>query len=131
MAAFLGVIAINIVIAKTGGIPVKYKQTYIGGIPSEHYFAAKEAGIDVLALQLHVTEEEAAIAVKNALVEAGIMTPKKRQENLKLKPKKKRTRRNKFNQNIKLHPCSWASGEFFLIVFFIVRLQCFLSFYGE
>ncbi|MGI6248018.1 MAG: hypothetical protein ACOYJX_01240 [Acutalibacteraceae bacterium] len=74
MAAFLGVIAINIVIAKTGGIPVKYKQTYIGGIPSEHYFAAKEAGIDVLALQLHVTEEEAAIAVKNALVEAGIMT---------------------------------------------------------
>ena len=71
MAAFVGVIVINAVISKVG-IEVKYKQTYICGIPSEEYFAAKDAGIDVLALQLHVTEQEAAAAIENALVEAGI-----------------------------------------------------------
>ena len=37
---------INAVIAKVG-IDVKYKQTYISGIPSEEYFAAIEAGIDI------------------------------------------------------------------------------------
>ena len=73
MAAFAAVITINAVIAKVG-IEVKYKQTYIGGIPSEEYFAAKAAGIDVLALQTHVTEEEAAIAVEKALIAAGIRT---------------------------------------------------------
>jgi len=73
MAAFLAVIVINAIIGKVG-IEVKYKQTYIGGIPSEEYFAAKEAGIDVLALQTGVTEEEAAKAVEKALIAAGIRT---------------------------------------------------------
>lgn len=45
-AAFVLTIAINAVIAKVG-IDVKYKQTYISGIPSEEYFAAIEAGIDI------------------------------------------------------------------------------------
>lgn len=71
MAGFALVIIINAVIAKVG-IDVKYKQTYIGGIPSEEYFAAKAAGIDVLSLQTHVSEEEAAAAVEKALEEAGI-----------------------------------------------------------
>jgi len=71
MAGFAGVIIINAVIAKVG-IKVKYKQTYIGGIPSEEYFAAKAAGIDVLSLQTHVSEEEAAVAVEKALEEAGV-----------------------------------------------------------
>ncbi len=71
MAAFAAVIIINAIIAKVG-IEVKYKQTYICGIPSEEYFAAVDAGIDVLGLQLHVTEEEAAIAIEKALEDAGI-----------------------------------------------------------
>jgi hypothetical protein len=58
------------------GIEVKYKQTYVGGIPSEEYFAAKDAGIDVLALQMHVTEEEAVIAIEKALITAGIRKAK-------------------------------------------------------
>lgn len=61
-------IGINIVIKKVG-IEVKYKQTYIGGIPSEEYFAAKAAGIDVLSLQSQVSEDEAAGAVEKALEE--------------------------------------------------------------
>ncbi len=72
MLMFIAVIAINIVIAKTGGIKVKYKQTYVSGIPSEEDFAAKEAGIDVLSLQLNVSDEEARIAIEKALIEAGI-----------------------------------------------------------
>ncbi len=71
MAGFGLVIIINAIIAKVG-INVKYKQTYIGGIPSEEYFAAKAAGIDVLSLQTHVSEDEAAVAVEKALEEAGI-----------------------------------------------------------
>lgn len=71
MASFALVIIINAVIAKVG-INVKYKQTYIGGIPSAEYFAAKAAGIDVLSLQTHVSEEEAAEAVEKALEEKGI-----------------------------------------------------------
>lgn len=76
MAAFAAVIVINAIIAKVG-IEVKYKQTYISGIPSEEYFAAVDAGIDVLALQLHVTEEEAGAAIEEALTEAGIRVVKK------------------------------------------------------
>lgn len=71
MAGFAAVIVINAAIAKQG-IDVKYKQTYICGIPSQEYFAAKDAGIDVLSLQLHVTEDEAAAAIENALINAGI-----------------------------------------------------------
>lgn len=71
MAAFVVVILINAIIGKVG-IEVKYKQTYICGIPSQEYFAAKDAGIDVLALQLHVTEQEAAAAIEAALIKAGI-----------------------------------------------------------
>lgn len=76
MAAFALVIVINAIIGKVG-LEVKYKQTYICGIPSEEYFAAVEAGIDVLGLQLHVTEEEAAIAIEKALEDAGIRVVKK------------------------------------------------------
>lgn len=75
MGAFAVVILINAIIGNVG-IEVKYKQTYICGIPSEEYFAAVDAGIDVLALQLHVTEQEAAAAIENALVEAGIRVVK-------------------------------------------------------
>lgn len=75
MGAFALVILINAIIAKVG-IEVKYKQTYICGIPSEEYFAAVDAGIDVLSLQLHVTEQEAAEAIENALIEAGIRVVK-------------------------------------------------------
>ncbi len=71
MAAFALVIGINAYIAKVG-IEVKYKQTYIGGIPSEEYFAAKAAGIDVLSLQTHVSEDEAANAVEKALEEVSL-----------------------------------------------------------
>lgn len=71
MAAFVLVILINAIIGKVG-IEVKYKQTYICGIPSQEYFAAKDAGIDVLSLQLHVTEQEAAAAIEDALIKAGI-----------------------------------------------------------
>lgn len=72
MLMFLAVIIINIVISRTGGIEVKYNQTYVSGVPSEEYFAAKEAGIDVLALQLNVSEEEAMQAIEKALIDAGI-----------------------------------------------------------
>ncbi len=72
MLMFFAVIAINIFIANTGGIEVKYKQTFVSGVPSDEYFAAKKAGIDVLALQLNVTDEEAQAAIEKALLEAGI-----------------------------------------------------------
>jgi len=71
MVALAAEIGINIVIAKVG-IEVKYKQTYIGGIPSEEYFAAKAAGIDVVSLQAHATEEQAVEAVEKALQEKSV-----------------------------------------------------------
>lgn len=43
-------LALNIFIAKKG-IPVKYKQTYIGGIPSEEYFELVEKGTDKATLR--------------------------------------------------------------------------------
>ncbi len=56
-AAFVLTIAINAVIAKVG-IDVKYKQTYISGIPSEEYFAAIEAGIDINTIRPSNTAAE-------------------------------------------------------------------------
>lgn len=82
MFAFALSIAINIVIAVVG-IEVKYKQTYIGGIPSEDYFAAKAAGIDVLALQTSVSEDEVAEALEKAMQNAT--TAKADKESIEVK----------------------------------------------
>lgn len=77
MGGFLAVIAINAVIAKVG-INVKYKQTFVGGIPSEEYFEALEKGIDIAKLRAEVGQtdasgEEAAVAaVEKALQEAAL-----------------------------------------------------------
>ncbi|MBQ6265965.1 MAG: hypothetical protein IJK60_11005 [Clostridia bacterium] len=45
IAALSVVLAINIIIA-VKGVDVKYKQTYVGGIPSEEYFRLVEEGTD-------------------------------------------------------------------------------------
>lgn len=49
LAAFLLVIIINIVIKKVG-VPIKYKETFINGVPAWEYIAAKERGEDIRAL---------------------------------------------------------------------------------
>lgn len=65
IATLFALLAINIIIAKVG-VKVKYKQTYINGIPSEEYFEAKEKGEDIEALRLKYVElkkvEDAAAA---------------------------------------------------------------------
>lgn len=50
IAALAVVLAVNIIIA-VKGIEVKYKQTYVGGIPSEEYFRLVEEGTDKATLR--------------------------------------------------------------------------------
>jgi len=49
LAAFLLVIIINIIIKKVG-VPIKYKETFINGVPAWEYMEAKEKGEDIRAL---------------------------------------------------------------------------------
>ncbi len=50
-------LAINVVLAKKG-VPVKYKQTYVNGIPSEIYFEAVKNGEDIAPLREQYAEKE-------------------------------------------------------------------------
>ena len=50
IAALAVVLAINIIIT-VKGVDVKYKQTYVGGIPSEEYFRLVEEGTDTETLR--------------------------------------------------------------------------------
>ena len=50
IAALAVVLAINIIIT-VKGVDIKYKQTYVGGIPSEEYFRLVEEGTDTETLR--------------------------------------------------------------------------------
>lgn len=61
LATLIALLAINIIIAKKG-VEVKYKQTYIGGLPSEEYFELVEAGTDITEIRQKMA---VALAIKD------------------------------------------------------------------
>ncbi len=66
IAALVALLVINIVIAKVG-INVKYKQTYVGGIPSEEYFSYLEQGMSTREIRKMMAENDAQKKVELAL----------------------------------------------------------------
>ena len=50
IAALVALLVINIVIAKSG-MQVKYKQSFVGGIPAEEYFELVEKGTDIKVIR--------------------------------------------------------------------------------
>ncbi len=73
LATLIALITINIMIAKKG-VVVKYKQCYIGGIPSEEYFAMLASGESQESIRAKMSEaldkQEAEDAAKRAEEEA-------------------------------------------------------------
>ncbi len=61
-------LAINIIIAKVG-VEVKYKQCYVGGIPSDEYFALVEAGTDIETIHAMMAEAMAKAGYEDETVE--------------------------------------------------------------
>lgn len=61
-------LAINIIIAKVG-VEVKYKQCYVGGIPSDEYFALVEAGTDIETIHAMMAEAMAEAGYEDETVE--------------------------------------------------------------
>ena len=55
IAALFALFVINVVIAKKG-IDVKYKQCYVGGLPSEQYFELVEKGTDKAVIRQMMAE---------------------------------------------------------------------------
>ncbi len=66
IATLIALLVINIVISKKG-IPVKYKQTYVGGIPSEKYFEYLEQGMSTREIRKMMAENDAQKKVEVAL----------------------------------------------------------------
>ncbi|HZJ77214.1 MAG TPA: hypothetical protein VFD52_00230 [Clostridia bacterium] len=58
VALLAALLILNIVIVKVG-IPVKYKEKFVGEIPAERYFQAIEAGEDIAALREQIAKENA------------------------------------------------------------------------
>ena len=73
LATLVALLTINIIIAKKG-VAVKYKQCYIGGIPSEEYFAMLDSGESQESIRAKMTEalekQDAEEAAKRAEDEA-------------------------------------------------------------
>jgi len=82
LAAFLLVIGINILIKKVG-VPIKYKETFINGVPAWEYMEAKEKGEDIKALidKYNKRPEESAEDAAKELPEATEETAEETAEN--------------------------------------------------
>ncbi len=59
VATFAALLIINIVICIVG-IPIVYKEKFVGGIPADRYFEAVAAGEDVEAIRRQIIEEKKA-----------------------------------------------------------------------
>ena len=66
IATLVALLVINIVISKKG-IDVKYKQTYVGGIPSEEYFAYIEQGMSTREIRKMMAQNDAQKKLELAL----------------------------------------------------------------
>ncbi len=69
IGALVLLLAINIIIAKVG-VEVKYKQCYVGGIPSEEYFELVKAGTDTETLHAMMAEAMAKAGYEDETVVA-------------------------------------------------------------
>ncbi|MGN0545357.1 MAG: zinc ribbon domain-containing protein [Acutalibacteraceae bacterium] len=66
LATLVALLVINIVIAKVG-IEVKYKETFVGGIPSDQYFEYIEQGMSIHAIRKMMAEIDANNKVELAM----------------------------------------------------------------
>ena len=66
IATLAALLIINIVIAKVG-VTVKYKETFVGGIPSEEYFSYVEQGMSTREIRKMMAEIDAQKKVEAAL----------------------------------------------------------------
>ncbi len=69
IAALVALLVLNVVIARKG-TPVKYKQCYVGGIPSEKYFELVEKGTSKEEIRKMMNEALDAIEAEKAAEEA-------------------------------------------------------------
>lgn len=71
IAALVALLVLNIVIARKG-TPVKYKQCYVGGLPSEKYFELVEKGTSKEEIRKMMNEALDAIEAEKAAEEATV-----------------------------------------------------------
>ncbi len=76
IAALIALLVLNIVIAKKG-TPVKYKQCYVGGIPSDEYFELVEKGTPKEEIRKIMNEALDAIEAKKEAEEAEKLAAEK------------------------------------------------------
>lgn len=79
IAALVLLLAINVIIAKKG-VPVKYKQCYVGGIPSEEYFELVASGTDVDTIHAMMAEAMAKAGYEDEIEETAEAEKEEKEE---------------------------------------------------